>query len=261
MKKLLLCLAILSLCACQNSSKKTSYSENDEEVSLKADRSNFDDLRKDMSPEAKKENDELAGILQLLRNPDGNYEAPEKVRERFNKILRDKRTRQDKQFRTEREDFNRLEKDKREEFTESQKSEREDFLSDKPTSEKRKRFFDKQEEKRSRFYDDARERRRTFEDQISTRRRNFEDYVREKTNLFNQEYRNYQKEYDEHRKGEDLKKRMGEKASTMKRQGTPVPQPNNSGPTDQNVPNDLKQLTDEFNGVPAENTHKIESGE
>lgn len=257
MKKCLIILSLLTVVACQNPNKKDSaYSD---EVSMKADRSKFDELRKDISPQARKENDELAGLLQILREPGSNFQEPEKIRERFNKIMRDKRERMDKQIREEREDYTRLEKDKREEFTENQKKEREDFLGDKPTSEKRSRFFDKQEEKRARFYDDSREKRRSFEDQISTRRKDFEDFVREKTNAFNQEYRAYQKEYDEHRKGEDLKKRMGEKATTMRKQ--PIAQPDNSGSTDPSVPNDLEQLTNEYNQVPNSNTHKLESGD
>ncbi len=248
MSKILLAFISLAVLGCSSGKKVNSESSNSEEISLKADRSEFDELRKDMPAEVRKENDELAGILQLLKSPNGEYERPEKIRERFSKIMRDKRERNDKQFRQEREDFNRLEKDKRAEFTENQKSEKEDFLDDKPTSEKRKRFFDKQEEKRSRFYDDSREKRRSFEAEISTRRKNFEDYNREKTNLFNAELRNYQKEFDEHRKGEDLKKRMQQKGATVK---APVAQPNLSEPAP----------PDEFSQMPSGNSKKIESGE
>lgn len=255
MSKILLAFISLAIVACSNASKRSAESSNSDEVSLKADRSEFDQLRKDMPAEVRKENDELAGILQLLRNPNGEYERPEKIRERFSKIMRDKRERNDKQFRHEREDYNRLEKDKRAEFTETQKSEKEDFLGDKPSSEKRKRFFDRQEEKRARFYDDSREKRRSFEAEISTRRRNFEDYNREKTNLFNAELRNYQKEFDERRKGEDLKKRMEQKgASTSAPKSQPVSQPNLSGPTGD-------EPSDEFNQMPTSNSKKIESGE
>lgn len=257
MKHFVWILISLALVGCAHSSKQSSSSD---EVSLKADRSEFDDLRKNMPPEVRKENDELAGVLQLLRSPEGNYQAPEKIREKFDSIMRAKRERQDKQYRVEREDFNRLQKDQREEFTENQKKERDSFYKDKPSSEARSRFSDKQEEKRSRFYDEAREKRRTFEDQISTRRRDFEDYLREKTNLFNQEYRNYQKEYDEHRKGEDLKKRMQQKGASTNSTKAPVAQPNNSGSTDNDVPNDLEQYNDEFKQIPMD-TKKLESGE
>ena len=255
MSKILLAFISLAVVSCSHAKKNDSASgSNSDEVSLKADRSEFDELRKNMPAEVRKENDELAGILQLLRDPKGEYQPPEKIRERFSKIMRDKRERNDKQFRQEREDYTRLEKDKRAEFTESQKSEKEDFLGDKPSSEKRKRFFDMQDEKRSRFYDDSREKRRSFEAEISTRRRNFEDYNREKTNLFNSELRNYQKEFDERRKGEDLKRRMEQKGSTK----APLGQPNLSGPTDNNV----EQATDdEFSQMPKSNSKKIESGD
>lgn len=235
--------AIVALNSCASKQhSKGEYSK--EEVSLKADRSEYDQLRKDMPAEVKKENDELAGILQLLRNPQGDYEKPERIREKFNKIMRDKRSRMDKQLREEREDFSRLEKEQREEFTENQKKEKDDFLDDKPSSEARKRFFDKQQTKRARFYDDSREKRRSFEAQISTRRKDFEDYVREKTNLFNQEYRNYQREYDERMKGEDLKRRTEKKG---KASGT---QPDLSGSTDMSTPS----TTNEFNEIPQEGT-------
>lgn len=249
MRKILVAFISLVVIGCSNAEKRTAETSNSDEVSLKADRSEFDQLRKDMPAEVRKENDELAAILQLLKNPNGEYERPEKIRERFSKIMRDKRERNDKQFRQEREDYNRLEKDKRAEFTETAKSEKEDFLSDKPSSEKRKRFFDKQEEKRERFYDDVREKRRSFEAEISTRRKNFEDYNREKTNLFNAELRNYQREFDEHRKGQDLKKRMEQKGATVK--PPPVSQPDLSGSIEQ----------DEFNQMPTDNSKKIESGD
>lgn len=252
MSKILLAFISLAVLSCSSAKKHDAENSNSDEVSLKADRSEFDELRKDMPVEVRKENDELAGILQLLRNPNGEYERPEKIRERFSKIMRDKRERNNKQFRQEREDFTRLEKDKRAEFSETQKSEKEDFLSDKPSSEKRKRYFDKQDDKRSRFYDDSREKRRSFEAEISTRRKNFEDYNREKTNLFNAEFRNYQKEFDERRKGEDLKKRMEQKgASASAPNSQPASQPNLSGSTEQ----------DEFNQMPTSNSKKIESGE
>lgn len=248
--KFLMVFVASAVLGCSLVKKQPNDSSASGEVSLKADRSEFDELRKDMPAEVRKENDELAGILQLLRNPNGEYERPEKIRERFSKIMRDKRERSNQQFRQEREDFNRLEKDKRAEFSENQKSEKEDFLKDKPSSDKRKRFFDKQEDKRSRFYDDAREKRRSFEAEISTRRRNFEDYTREKTNLFNAELRNYQKEYDEYRKGEDLKRRMQQKGASTQ---APIAQPNLSGPTENNIP-------DEFSQMP-NSSKKIESGD
>ena len=243
MKKLIL-LLVLATVGCSHSIKNSDAKSKDE-VSLKADRSNFDDLRKDMSPQARKENDELAGLLQILRKPEGEYEKPEKIRERFNKIMRDRRSRNDKQFRIEREDFNRLEKDEREEFTAKQKDEREDFNKGKPSSEARRRFSDKQEQKRTSFYEDSREKRRTFEAQISTRRKDYEDFVREKTNLFNQEYRNYQKEFDERMKGEDLKRRAEKKGATLSR--PPVSQPDLSGSTQMN---ENEPTQNEFNEIP-----------
>lgn len=246
---------LLSACAHFGSSKNHQDSNSDE-VSLKADRSEFDDLRKDEPPQVRKENDELAGLLQILRSPEGEYQAPERIREKFDKIMRDKRERMDRQIHDQRQKFDDSEKDKREEFTEKQKKERDDFLSDKPSSEKRDRFFDRQQEKRSRFYDDSRDRRSEFEENIHDRRKDFEDYLREKTNLFNQEYRNYQKEYDEYMKGQDLKKEMQRKNTSR----LSVPQPNLSGSTDQNVPNDLDQLTEEFKEIPKGNSKTLESG-
>lgn len=246
----LLIAAILAV-ACSHSSKNQSENaaeNSSDEISLKADRTEYDQMRKDIPSEVRKENDELAGLLQLLRRPDGEYEKPEKIRERFNKIMREKRERMDKQFRREREDFGRLEKDQREEMTERQKKERDDFLGDKPSSEAKKKFFEKQQDKRGRFYEDAREKRRSFEAQISTRRRDFEDYVREKTNLFNQEYRNYQKEYEERMKGEDLKRRTEQKAKTLPK--APVSQPDLSGSTQMSD----QETQSEFDQIPKNGT-------
>ena len=73
MKHVLMFILVISFVGCSNASKQSNESMS-EEVSLKADRSEYDQLRKDMPAEVRKENDELAGILQMLRSEEHTSE-------------------------------------------------------------------------------------------------------------------------------------------------------------------------------------------
>lgn len=212
-----------------------------DEVSLKADRSQLSELRKDIPDEVQRENDELALVLNLMTNGD---EEPSKIRERFNKAVRDRRSKMDKDLRKKREDFSRDERRKREDTLKKFKDERDAFAKDKHSSDERKRFFEDQELKRKDFFADQSDKRKAFESEMLETRKNFEDYVREKTNRFNQEIRAYTSTYNERRKAESLKKQSERKAQELaRRQGQqgviPTAQPGQPDPLEEfrQIPN------------------------
>jgi hypothetical protein len=207
-----------------------------DEVSLKADRIKLDRLRKDVPAETRKENDELALILDTMKNSD---EEPSQVRERFNRILRERRTVNDRDLRKLRDDFSSTERRNRESFLRDLQAERDKFTKRKTTSEERQKFFNDQDTRRREFFATNGEKRNTFEATSGDRRKTFEDYAREKTNQFNQLHREYTTEFYERRKNEALKKRSEEKAK--KASASPAPDAAASGAANpfgewQNIP-------------------------
>lgn len=239
--------AVICTVACTNKAKKvdaTAPIPMNEELSLKADRSQLDELRKEVPGEVKKDNDELAAILGMLNT--GFEQEPNKIRDRFNKAIRDRRQKMDKQLRREREDYTRTEKKSREEYQKKQRAERDDFLRKKRSQEDRRDFFSDQDTKRREFQADQREKRNEFEATVLERRRTFEDYAREKTNFFNGEMRNYSKEYDERRRAKNLQSDMKRKAQRMKEEGRePI-----SGTAAPSEPNAAEDELEQFKKIP-----------
>ena len=127
-----------------------------DEVSLREDRSSLEELRKGEPEEIKKQNDELALLLGLMK--DGT-EEPSKVRERYNKIVRDKREKMDKRLRKERDAFSKSEKKGRDDFMKAAAKDRSKFMARKRSPEASKDFFDQQENKRKARFDEEREKR------------------------------------------------------------------------------------------------------
>lgn len=191
------------------------------EYSLTSDRSAFDDARKDIPEEIKKQNDEVAMIMSYIVRD--SEEEPNRLRDRFTTALRKRREASDKDLNRAREGFSKNEKKTRDAFLAKSKSEREDFLKTKKlSSDDRKRFFDDQDDHRKVFFADQQEKRKDFEALVMDRRKATEDKTREQQNAFNQEWRAYQTRYAERKKQGDLKKKMEEKSRDLERAGKPV---------------------------------------
>jgi hypothetical protein len=165
-----------------------------EEVRLKADRTQLDELRKEIPDDVKTENDELAFSLNLTA--DGN-KAPHEVWSKFNDAARKRRESYDKTERKVRDEFNKNEKKKRDDFLAAQKKKRDDFFSDKPTSDERNRFSNDQDSKRREYFDEERDRRKDFESEVRQKRADFEAYLREKRSAFDNEMKAYSKTFYE----------------------------------------------------------------
>lgn len=203
--------------ACQSSAHRAESSPTPpttqvaDEVSLKSDRSKYDELRKDEPEEVKRENDELALIREMMANAD---EEPGKIRDRFSKAMHDRRDKFDKIARHQRDDFNRREKKEREDFLKKIKDQRTEFQekSKKATTEERKQFFSEQESQRSDFFADQNDHRKDFESTMNESRKTFEAYITERRNQFEHDMREYTTNYYDRRKNLDLKKRMDDKA-------------------------------------------------
>lgn len=199
----------------------STLASNETEMSLKADRSELDALRKDIPEEIKKQNDEIALIMSFIVRD--SEEEPNRVRDRFNTAIRKKREAIDKKISRAREDFTKHERADRDAFLKKAKAERDEYLSKrKRSADDRKRFFDDQEDRRKSFFADQADKRKDFESETQALRKDNEDFTREKQSAFNEEWRAYQTRYNERKKQTDLKKQMEQKSRDLQRAGKPV---------------------------------------
>lgn len=185
-----------------------------DEVSLKKDREAIEEERKDIPEDVRKSNDELALVLWVMEKGD---EDPNKVRDRFDKALRDKRKKNDARLGKKREEFTKKERAKRELFLKELKKKRDEFLKKKRDPDERKDFFQEQDEERKEFFAEEKEVRKEFESEMMEERKTFEDYAREKQNSFNQDLRAYTQKYYDRKKNLDLKKKMEDKAKDLEK--------------------------------------------
>lgn len=208
-----LLLPLFIFTACQSAPEKKSEEPSspplvENEFSLKADRSQFDELRKEIPDEIRRENDELAFVRSLMA--DGDQE-PAKIRERYYKAVRDRREKFTKAQRKLREEFTKKERNERESFLKQLKAEREQFMkrvkARKVSREEQKDFFDEIEARRRDFFNDQRDNRNEFEARQTEQRRAFEAYINERNQLFNQELREYTTLFNERRKALEMKKK------------------------------------------------------
>ena len=234
-----------------------------DEVSLKSDRAQFDEARKEIPDDIKKQNDEIALVMGMMTKGGGD-EDPSKIRDRFSKALRDRREKHDKILWKKREDFTKNERKERDAFMHDLQKSRDEFSKRKVKSDERKEFFDKQEEARKEFFANQSDKRKEFESDATEDRKTFEDYAREKQNSFNEEIRSYTAAYYERQKALALKKRTEEKAKDKARE-------RNSGRAnaDGSVPSDLQNMAfpgaggselDEFRSIPKTPATPLGSG-
>ncbi len=172
-----------------------------DEYRLKDDRKEMDEIRKNLPPELKAENDELALLLKMTGETQDK--PPTKVREKFNSLASKKRQLFQKDMDRKRSDYVRNEKKQREQFQKENENFKKEFMKKKASSDQKREFFSDNEDRRRTFYQELREKRDEFETDMRDSRKNFDDYIREKTSEFNQEIRAYEKRYtDQLRKKE-----------------------------------------------------------
>ena len=177
--------------------RKSVHDELDEEMSLKADRDELAELRKQIPEETRVANDELALNLQLMKQ---GAERPDVVHSKFSSLVEKRRTSFRKKVQKLRDDYRNYETKRRDAFLNSQKLKRSNFNSVKRTTEETKEFFAAQDKARQNFFADERDRRANFESEMTAQSRDFDSYMREKHNEFNEQYRLYSKSYYEKKK-------------------------------------------------------------
>jgi hypothetical protein len=172
------------------------------EVSLKSDLTeverNRSELRKDIPVVTQGQNDDLAVILNLMK--DDNL-PPQSIRTRYlrhvEKVRRDFR----KQTDDLRSQFNKAEKDNRKEFLDDLAEEKDDFKKDiageKYDREKSKEFYAKIEYKRKEYFDNERDRRKDFESNMKQLRDDFSSRMRDWQLQFNDSIKIYEQRLKE----------------------------------------------------------------
>ncbi len=176
------------------------------EMSLKADREQLQDLRKEIPEERRKTNDELALYLQLMRQ---GTEQPQTMREKFTSIVQKKRQAFRDKVSHLRENYHRSEQKRREEYLSEQKNKRSSFMSTKRKSEETNEFYKDQDRERQAFFAQERERRLAFEAEVSAQSKDFDSYMREKNNEFIEQYRLYSKQFADKAKEKKLEETKG----------------------------------------------------
>lgn len=165
------------------------------EVSISEDQRKIEELRKNIPPEVRRENDALREILNLLgevRHP------PQQHRNRFNRTMRNMRQAHQREMRRERDQFNQEERQSRDRFLADLRKEREDFSKKRDVEEReRNHFFKDQDRRRNEYFANERDKRNIFESDQRERERDFDAVYREKTNEFNREYNIYVQRYNE----------------------------------------------------------------
>lgn len=163
-----------------------------QEISLKADRAQLDELRKEIPAEKQQANDELALILKLMND---EKQEPVEVNRRFAYLLQKRRESFTKKSQRLRENYRREENDRRRKFLDAAKKVRDEKLKKKKKGDSHREFLAEQERERQQFFADERDRRKDFEEEMSIQSADFNSYMREKQNEFNQQFELYRQRY------------------------------------------------------------------
>lgn len=212
MKLILLLLPLLAACVTRNRAaanraedRKNIHEELNDEMSLKADRENLKEIRKDIPAETKKQNDELALFLELMNQ---GTENPQLVRDKFQMMVQKKRTAFRDKVAKLRESYREEETKRRDDELNRAKSKRDSFLRKKHDAKATREFFAQSEKERLAFASDERERRQAFEAELNSQSKDFDSYMRERQKDFDEQYRLYSKKFSE--KPKDKKAATGD---------------------------------------------------
>lgn len=165
-----------------------------QEASLKEDRSQLSDLRKEIPADTQKSNDELALFLNLMKQ---GRENPQDVRGKFSNIVAKRRAAFRDKVQGLRDDYRKDETKRRESFMAEMKSKRDSFVKRKKNTKDTREFFAQQEKERTAYFADERERRQSFESEINAQSKDFDSYMRERQKEFDEQYRLYSKQFSE----------------------------------------------------------------
>jgi hypothetical protein len=219
-----------------SSSKEPPVSQSQGEISLDKDREELNELRKDIPEDIKKENDDLAFILNLFNDPKRD---PNKIRREFDKTISNNRKKKEREFKVKRQEFTAKERQSRKDFVSQASKKRNDFLKSKKEKEEKKDFFDRERDERKIYFANEKEKRNVFESEMRSNKKDFDDFLRDKRKEFDDHLRAFKKEQDEIKRKEKLEKEQNHKSTSFNPSKQPL------SPENQSYLEDFKKIPDE----------------
>lgn len=209
-------LSILFVCtqalASSSEPKEEDVDTSSQELSLKQDRAELDELRKEVPEDIKQSNDDMAFILKLFEN---KARKPSKIRSQFTKVYNRTRKKKQKEFKKERNQFTKAEKKRRKAFQKQAKKKRQEFLDSDPEKDDKKEYFAEERVRQKEFYNDERDKRKEFEADLRARRKEFDDYLKDRRKDFDDRLRQFRKEQKEMKRMQrKMKKQRSSRATS-----------------------------------------------
>lgn len=164
-----------------------------DDVSIKADRSPLDEIRKEIPEHKHQTNDELTLVLGLM----GEVKLkPSEISARYQTASHKRRTEFRNKVANLRQSFKKEEAKRKADFFKEQKTARAGF--DKKTDRQASReFYARLDSLRSEFFAQERDRRKDFESEITSQSADFDSYMREKQKEFSEQQRLYSRRFYE----------------------------------------------------------------
>ena len=182
------------------------------EVSIADDKSEIEDLRKNIPKEKRLRNDQLKELLKLMGVV---KDSPSRIRSKFNNIHRKRRDHFRKSTAKRRAQFRKAEKLARDRYLKKAKKKRDEFTKRVRDKDERKAFFAEQDQARKEYFDEERDRRKEFEAVARQKSKDFYAEQREQRREFSAELRVYTKRYNDMKK-EKKKRRKAKRTNTGK---------------------------------------------
>jgi len=203
-KFFLICLLVLSGLSCGHTYTAVDDGS-DEEISLKQDQQDIEELRKNIPSEIRHRNDMLKVILESMGQI---KDRPSRVRQKFNREVRKRRSAFQKNQHRQREKYNKNERRQREAFLKQLKKERDNFRSHKATKEQRSDFYNRQDQKRRDYFANQRDKRREFDSDAREKSNDFYADTRAMEREFSQEWRIYNRKWRDLQKQKELERKQ-----------------------------------------------------
>lgn len=194
-----------------------SVTSSKEEVSLLNDRRSIEELRKNIPEETRDRNDALKSILSLM----GEVKVhPSKVRSKFNKLQRDRRTKFQKKYSKERDQFTKNERKDRDNFRKMISKKRDELRDMKLDRDQRKEKYDELDAESKDFYGRQRDARKEFESDMREKQKDFYDELKQQRDEFSEEWRIYNRRWRDWQDEKKKKARLNRNSMNVSPSGS-----------------------------------------
>jgi len=215
MKALLIIPMLLVGCATSKSDNPRKISEQRQlvrdqltsEISLKEDRHQLDDLRKEIPKEKKEANDELAFSLNQTSEL---KEEPSKIRQRYQNVMEKRRRRFNDKVTKLRRQYQTDETARRDKFFKDQNKARDNYRAENHSASDSHEYYNQLDKDRLEFFAREREKRADFDDEIHQQTHDFNEYMKMKYDEFIEQMRIYTQRYDQMKKEKGNAKSSGD---------------------------------------------------